>query len=165
MKILNNKIYKSVISVCFAFFFLIGSAYSRDSNGVTVTDFATTNVYGMDIDHFSSFNPTSATYIYNEAGETAITSGEVDVKEYVGSKIISISVPTLGSTSIDFRIEGKLKNMPVWFEIYVENVSVATTTAIIIPISEDMTSYRVGVKVNTNGTDVIDCSTHFITKR
>ncbi len=165
MKILNNKIYKSVISIFFAFFLLIGSAYSRDSNGVTVTDFATTNVYGMDIDHFSAFNPTSTSYIYNEAGETAITSGEVDVKEYVGAKAISISVPTLGSTSIDFQMLGKFKNMPVWSEIFVQNVSVATITAIIIPISEDMTSYRVGVKVNTNGTDVIDCSSHFATKR
>ena len=143
----------------------MGILSTLEVNGVTVIHFGTTKIFGIDIDHFSNFNPTSATYIYNEAGESDIDSGEVDAEEHVGSKTISISVPTLGSTSIDFRIEGKLRNMPVWSEIFVQNVSVATTTAIIIPISEDMTSYRVGVKVNTNGVDVIDCSSRFVTKK
>ena len=143
----------------------MGILETRDSNGVTVTHFGTSKIFGIDIDHFSSFNPTSASYIYNEAGGADIDSGEVDTEEHIGAKTVSISVPTLGSTSIDCRIEGKLRNMPEWSEIFTQNVASATTIAIIIPISEDITSFRIGVKVNTNGTDVINCSSHFVTKK
>lgn len=139
---------------------------ARDSNGVTVTDFVSSMAYGVHIDHYSAFNPTSATYIYNEAGGSAATSGEVGLVGHTGHKTVVISVPTLGSTSIDFRLEGKVgTTMTTWAGIYTLNVDTATTEDIIIPISEYITSYRLGVKVNTNGTDVINCSTSAITHR
>jgi hypothetical protein len=117
----------------------------------------------MHIDHYTAFNPTSATYIYNEAGGSAATSGEVNLTGNFGPKTLIISVPTLGSTSIDFRLEGKVgKTMTTWSNIYTKNVSAATTIDIIIPISEYVTAYRLAVKVNTNGTDVINCSTSII---
>lgn len=139
---------------------------ARDSNGVTVTDFLTSMAYGMHIDHYTAFNPTSATYIYNEAGESAAASGEVVLTGNTGPKTLVISVPTLGSTSIDFRLEGKIgTTMTTWAEIHTENVASATTIDILIPIGEYITSYRVGVKVNTNGTDTISLSTSAITHR
>ena len=147
------------ISCCF-------NVSARDSNGVTVTDFVTSMAYGMHIDHYTAFNPTSATYIYNEAGESAATSGEVILTGNTGSKTLIISVPTLGSTSIDFRLEGKVgKVMTTWANIFTKNIAAVTTIDIIIPISEYITSYRLGVKVNTNGTDVINCSTSVITHK
>lgn len=140
--------------------------YARDSNGVTVTDFSTAIAYGMHIDHYSAFNPTSATYIYNEAGGSTATSGEVILTGNTGPKTLVISVPTLGSTSLDFRLEGKVgTSMTTWANIYTINVSSPTTTDIIIPISEYITSYRLGVKVNTNGADNISCSTSIITHK
>jgi len=144
----------------------IPTLHARDLNGVTVTDFRLGSKYGMHIDHFSNFNPTSSTYIYNEAGESAVTSGEIGVIGNDGAKTLIISVPTLGSTSIDFRLECKVGiSMTTWAEILVVNVAAATTIDIPIPISEYMTAYRLGVKVNTNGTDVINCSTSIITSK
>ena len=135
---------------------------TRISNGVEVVDFYTNKIYGMNINHFVSFDPTSETYIYNEAGESDIISGEIDIKDFVGSKSLSIYVPTLGSSSIDFQIEGKVAKESIWSAIYVQTVSVAMTNAIIISINEYIQVYRVGVKVNTNGTDIINCHTVII---
>ena len=136
----------------------------RDSNGVEVTDFQTRKIYGMHINHFDTFDPTSATYIYNDAGGSAIASGEVDLEEHVGLKTLVVSVPTLGSTSIDFRIEGKVGTMATWSNVYTFNVSAAHGAGedIIVPIMEYLTAFRIGVKVNTNGTDVINCRTTVI---
>lgn len=142
------------------------SLYARDSNGVTVTDFTKGASYGMHIDHYTAFNPTSATYIYNEAGESAAASGEVSLIGHFGPKTLILSIPTLGSTSLDFRLEGKVgTTMTTWANIFTKNVAASTTIDIMIPISEYITAYRLGVKVNTNGTDVINCSTSIINSR
>lgn len=142
------------------------SVEARDSNGVTITDFRNAMSYGMHIDHFTNFNPTSSSYIYNEAGESAATSGEVTITGNTGPKTLIISVPTLGSTSLDFRLEGKVGIlMSTWSNIFTKNVDTATTIDIIIPISEYITAYRLGVKVNTNGTDTIYCTTSVITHK
>jgi len=159
-------------SVALLILCLVGSGiftkniYGRDSNGVTVTDFATGMAYGVHIDHYTAFNPTSATYIYNEAGESAAASGEVGLVGHIGVKSVVISVPQLGSASLDFRLEGKVgTTMSTWSNIFTKNVAATTTIDIIIPISEYITAYRLGVKVNTNGTDIINCSTSVITHR
>jgi len=88
--------------------------YARDSNGVTVYDY--TN--GMNIDHYVAYNPTSATYVYNDIGGQTATSGSVDMPTRLNAKTLNISVPTLGSTSIDFRLEGKVgTTMTTWADL------------------------------------------------
>jgi hypothetical protein len=140
--------------------------HARDVNGVTVTDFRSGLAYGQHIDHFTAFNPTSTSYVYNEAGGTDADSGEVNLLGNFGAKTLVISVPTLGSTSIDFRLEGKVgTTMTTWSNIYTVNISATTTVDTIIPIAEYITAYRLGVKVNTNGTDVINASTSIINHR
>lgn len=140
------------------------NSYGRDSNGVTVTDFNTSMAYGMHIDHFTAFNPTSTSYVYNETGGTGTTDGEVVITGNTGPKSVHISVPTLGSTSLDFRIEGKIATrISTWAPLFTFNTTV--TVDEIIPITDYITSYRLGVKVNTNGTDSIDCSTTLITHK
>jgi hypothetical protein len=120
--------------------------------------------YGMHIDHFTSFDPSSTSYVYNEAGGTGTTDGEVDVTGNTGPKSLHIAVSTLGSTSLDFQIQGKIATaISTWAPIFTLNYT--TTIDEIIPISEYITSYRLGVKVNTDGTDTIDCSTTVITHR
>lgn len=154
--------------LCFVFCSNTSLVFARDVNGVTVTDFRTSLIYGQHIDHFTSFNPTTSGYIYNETGGFSATSGEVSLRGLLGSKTLVISVPTLGSTSLDFRLEGKVGTaMTTWSNIFTKNVASATTsnTDIIIPISEYITSYRLGVKTNTNGTDVINCSTSAVAHR
>jgi len=140
--------------------------HARDSNGVEVTDTYNALGYGLDIDHFSAFNPTSASYIYNEAGGQTAISGSVNMAGHIGPKTLAVSVPTLGSTSIDFRLEYQVStSMSTWVTAYEFNVAAATTEDIGIPITEYMKAYRLGVKVNTNGTDVINCSTTAISYR
>lgn len=167
---LNKK--RNILSFVSLIFCLVLSGlfcntiYARDSNGVTITDFRSSMAYGMHIDHFTSFNPTSATYIYNEAGESAATSGEVDLTGITGKKTLVISVSLLNSTSLDFRLEGKVGTViSTWANIQTVSVDATLTIDTIIEISEYITSYRLGVKVNTNGTDTIDCSTSVITHR
>ena len=139
---------------------------ARDSNGVTVTDFTTGAAYGLHIDNYTAFNPTSATYIYNEAGESAAASGEVDLTGHFGKKTVAISVPQLGSTSLDFRLEGQVGTaMTTWGLIETLTIDATTTIDTLIEISEYITAYRLGVKVNTNGTDVINCSTSAVNAR
>ena len=165
----KRTISQRILSMSIAFSLLVlvvfpcPSLYARDSNGVTVTDFSSSVAYGMHIDHFSAFNPTSATYIYNEAGGTLTADGEVELTGHFGPKTLIISVPALGSTSIDFRLEGKVgTTMTTWSNIFTKNIAATTTIDVIIPISEYITAYRLGVKVNTNGTDTIDCTTSII---
>lgn len=142
------------------------SGYARDSNGVEVTDTYNSLGYGLDIDHYTSFNPTSTTYVYNEAGGQTALSGSVNMTGHIGPKTLAVSVPTLGSTSIDFRLEYQVgSSMSTWVSAYTFNVSAATTEDIGIPISEYMTAYRLGIKVNTNGTDVVNGTTSAITSR
>jgi hypothetical protein len=143
-----------------------GNTYARDVNGVTVTDFNTGLAYGQHIDHFTSFNPTSTSYVYNEAGGTLTTDGEVDITGIVGPKTLVISVSLLGSTSLDFRLEGKVSTvMSTWANIHTKNIAASSTIDTSIPITEYWTSYRLGVKVNTNGTDIINCSTSVVTHK
>lgn len=149
----------SVLSLC------ARPVEARDSNGVTVTDFSTGSLYGMHIDHYTAFDPDSATYVYNEAGGQTSSSGEVSLLGLSGPKTLVIYVPTLGSTSIDFRLEGKVGAMATWTEIYVENVTSAMTIGKCIPICEYFTAYRLGVKVNTDGEDLIYCTTSVVNPR
>jgi len=105
---------------------------------------------------FSAYNPTSASYIYDEAGGQAATSGQFFVEKY-DEKIIQIAIPTLGSTSIDVRIEGRVKDAGSgrWGEVWTKNYAAATTIDELVVIPELLEYIRVGVKVNTNGTDSI----------
>ncbi|HDY68341.1 MAG TPA: hypothetical protein ENH85_11195 [Candidatus Scalindua sp.] len=140
------------------------NTYGRDSNGVTVTDFLTSMAYGMHIDHFTSFDPSATFYVFNEAGGSGSTDGEVVITGNTGAKSVHIAVSILGSTSLDFQLQGKIATaISTWAPLFTFTTTV--TVDEIIPISEYITSYRLGVKVNTDGTDTVDCSTTIITHR
>ncbi len=145
--------------LCFVFSYANTEIFCADSNGVDVTDSSSGLVSQKHIEHFTAFNPTSTSYIYNEAGETATISGSVDFQGVLGGVTSQVSIPTLGSTSIDVRWEGEVKNSTTWFNIFTKNFTAATTIDYVLPSSEYITNYRVGVKVNTNGTDVISIRT------
>lgn len=133
-------------------------------NGITVTEFKWADSYGKSADFYSAFNPTSTSYIYNEAGGQAIADGEIDLRHIHSSGIVQISVPTLGSVSLDVRVEARIAGSSTWGLIYSKNYTAATTIDKIVNISEMIDYLRVGVKTTTDGTDVINIAGNFRTK-
>lgn len=157
-----SKSFKSIVSfllLCSFFAYMNIEVFAREVNGVEYTTSSSGLVSQSHVDHYTAFNPTSTSYIYNEAAGTSTTSGSVSFQGVLGAITSQVSIPTLGSTSIDVRWEGQIENSTTWFGIYTKNFAAATTIDYVLPISEYLTNYRVGVKVNTNGTDVINIRT------
>jgi hypothetical protein len=136
-----------------------------DVNGVDVTDFRLANIEGFNATMFSAFNPTSTSFVYNEAGGVASDSGELDVSNIIEAKTLQVSIPTLGSGSITVIAEGRTKNAPDWGLVWQKTYSAATTIAQLISLLEYVDRLRIGVKVVSNGIDVINITGGFITER
>lgn len=133
-------------------------------NGVTVTNFRNASVYGKNVEFYSDFDTNSLTFIYNEAGESSITSGEIDLSAIHDNGIIQISVPTFGSGSIQIRIEGRVENMTTWGVIYSKIYTGASSIDKVVKISESIASIRVGILVVTPGVDIINIRGTFKSK-
>lgn len=153
------KCFVSFLLLCSFFVYMNIEAFARDVNGVEYTTSRAGLVSSSHVDHFTAFNPTSTSYIYNEAAGTSTTAGSVSFAGVLGAITSQVSIPTLGSTSIDVRWEGQVENSTTWFNIYTKNFASVTTIDYVLPISEYITNLRVGLKVNTNGTDVISIRT------
>jgi hypothetical protein len=104
---------------------------------------------------FSAYNVTSATYVYNADGDSGANDGQFSVEKYSNISI-QIGIPTLGSTSIDVRIEGQVKSSDRWATVWSKNYASATTIDELVVVTENLEYLRVGLKVNTNGTDSVN---------
>lgn len=131
-----------IISVCFA-----------GSNKIT-----TTNTF------YSAFDPNDTHYVYDPNKATGATSGQYLVENY-DEKVVQVRIPTLGSTSIDFRIEGQVDGASTWANVYSKNYSAATTVDELIMITEQLKYIRIGLKVNTDGTDSVTVIGNFSANR
>ncbi len=136
-----------------------------DENGVDVTGFRLADSYGKNVSFYSAFNPTSTSFIYNEAGGQAIADGEINLGNIHTKRNIQILILTLGSASITVQIEGRNRNATTWGLIYSKTFTAPTTIDKIINLQEYTDKLRVGVKVATPGTDSITITGDFITKR
>jgi hypothetical protein len=137
-----------------------------NGNGVDVTNVNLVHSFGMRGEWFTSFDPSLTTYVYNESGESAVTSGLMDALNIVDKRTIYVSVPVLGSTSITVRAEGKHKGSTEWAEINSQTFSTATSIAVIWPVLEFSGDIRVGVKRDgTDGTDSVNVSGEFTTQK
>ncbi len=139
-----------------------GMAWGADDSDITVTELTWRNSIGKDIVWFDAYNLGdtigTGTYVYNDAAGTnsANTDGLVECRNYDLSKTIQVSIPTLGSTSIDVRAEGRAGTSTAWAELFTENFSAATTIDFIAPVVEYVEEIRAGARANgTKGTDVI----------
>ena len=154
--------WKNMIAGTVLALFIGGVAWAADDSDITVTETTWRASIGKDIIWFSAYdlggNIGTNTYVYNDATGTnsANTDGQVECRNYDKSKTIQISVPTLGSTSIDVRAEGRAGTDTTWGELFTENFSAATTIDFMGPIVEYVEEIRVGARSNgTAGTDVI----------
>jgi hypothetical protein len=160
MKYFKNKIVVG-IALMLAFVFIESRA-----SGQTVTEINRTDAQGKSIEFFTGYNPTNATdYVYDEAGGTDTDSGWVEIKNVFDKGTLQVSIPTLGSTSITVRIEGMTTKGAGPFEIDTKTYTVATSIAEVWNVLEYADKIRVGLLVDTNGTDTVDIAGDFITKK
>lgn len=138
-----------LIILCFSFIFCS-------------TSFAVGAKYTATNSFFTEFDPNSTSYVYDEDNGTDATDGQYYVRNYA-EKTIQVRIPTLGSTSIDFRIEGRVQGSSNWAEVYYKNFSSATTVDELIMVTEHLDYLRVGLKVNTDGTDSVSVIGNFAT--
>ena len=154
-----------VFLVFFLWLFFVSSvALARTENGITITDEATSKSNILQVTFFEAYNPPgTSTFYYNPASEVTSTAGAVTCKGIYTAKTLLLSVPTLGSTSISVRIEGKTKNATTWAEVYTKTFTVASTIDSIINVVEYLDQIRIGVKANTTkGTDSVNVTGSFI---
>lgn len=109
---------------------------------------------------YSSFDPNATSYIYDPNNAVAATSGQYYCYNYT-FKTIQISVPTLGSSSLDVRIEGKVDNASTWSDIYSKQYTAATTIDESVMVTEHMEYIRVGLKITGNSTDSVSITGNF----
>ncbi len=147
----------------------VPNAYSADNgNGVDIDidDYAA--MYKIHGEWFTAFDPTSASYVYNESGETDVAAGDLDTQFIFTKGNVLVSIPTFGGSSgtITVRIEGRTKDSTVWAEIYTQAYTAATTIAEVFPINSYFDAVRVGVMVaSTPSTDSVTIEGDFITQK
>jgi len=115
-------------------------------------------------DFFTNFDPSQTSdYIYNESD----ASGDEDGRYYCYNytlKSIQVSIPTLGSTSIGIRIEGRTDtsgSSTSWGNIYSKTYTSATLIDDIIMITEHLEYLRVGIIVVGDSTDDVTIKGNF----
>jgi hypothetical protein len=141
-----------------------GTAFARTENGITLTDEATSKSNIIQATFFEAYNPPgTGTFYYNPASEVTSTAGAVTCKGIYTARTLLLSVPTLGSTSISVRIEGKTKNATTWAEVYTKTFTAASTIDSVVNVVEYLDQIRIGVKANTSkGTDSVNVTGSFI---
>lgn len=155
---------RKILFILFIFIalFFVSNTYATDENGIIVTDFSYgTQKWGQGASFYSDFDPSLATYIYNEAGGNAFTSGSVNMSDILGGKSLAVSVSTLNSTSITVRAEGLIAGI-IWADIYTQVFTSATVAPELWPLLEWIEAVRVGLKVDTDvAGDVVDIAGSF----
>jgi len=137
-----------------------------NGNGVDVIYFNNVHSFGVRGIWYTSFDPTSTSYVYNQSGGTALTSGLIDVKNIVDKKTLFVFISTLNSTSITVRVECKYKGSSVWAEVYSQTFTAATTIAESWPLLEYSGDLRVGlIVVGDASGDVVDITGEFVAQK
>ena len=133
-----------------------------NGNGVDAEVFKTLHSFVRTGIWFTAFDPTSISYVYNEAGGVALNSGLMDIKDIVYARTLYISIPTLNSDSITVRVEVKPAFATEWAEVNTQIITDATAIGILWPVLEYSGNIRVGIKVTgpVSG-DVVNISGDF----
>lgn len=152
-----------ILSIIFVF--SIQEVYAVDNgNGVDVTNLSYMHSWGFKAVWYTSFDPTSTSYVYNEAGGTATNSGLLACEYITHTRTLFVEIPTLNSTSITVRAEVKPVGSTIWHEAYTQVFSAATTIGEIWPILEYSGDFRVGLLVIGDvAGDVVNISGEFMT--
>ncbi len=152
--------WKNILAGTVLALFIGGVAWAADDTDITTsTDDFRGSIY-KEVIWFSAYNvgdDAGATYKYNEAEGTTDDDGKVECRQYNRKKTVQIDVITLGSTSIDVRVEGRAGSSAEWGEIVTINFTAVTgaNNSHMVNVLEFIEEIRVGVKANTAGTDSV----------
>lgn len=127
-------------------------------NGVTLNKTETRNKQFIYAAIQTDNNCGTSTATYNDAGESAISSGAINVAGYNDAILIQMEVSTLGSTGVNYLIEGSTEvKIANWGEIDTVSFDAVTTKDYILPILEGALKWiRVGTQATgTEGTDSV----------
>jgi hypothetical protein len=151
---------KIFIALILGIFFSM-SAFATDENGVETHLFATSNAGGKYAAHYVDYNPTSTTFVGNQAGGTSTVSGKIDLRDVKGSWDLHVALKTLGSTNMTMLVEGMSQDPQdtTWGKMYTKIYTVAEDE--IIPIGEKADYARVTLKISGNGTDTVSVFSTF----
>ena len=121
-------------------------------------------INSMSYSFYDAFDPNATVYVYNSDNGVAVESGKLHVYNYL-LKTVQVSIPTLGSTSVSVRVEGRSASpesgQTTWSDIYTKTYTAATTIDDVIMITEHVEYIRVGVKVVGSGTDAVTIKGNF----
>ncbi len=126
-------------------------------NGVTLITEPFADRLELYLTAFDDYNPGTDTYVFNNAGQSDVDAGKIDIKEMFDKIEVKVKIPTLGSTSMTVGVFGKPKNSTTWGMIYDKIYTAITTTGEddYFPVLERPQDFRIGIKVDTPGTDSV----------
>jgi hypothetical protein len=84
---------------------------------------------------------------------TGTSDGWIDVADYPEPKLVQLDITTLGSASVTMTVEGRIEGGSA--STLLTTAAVAATGSTSYVITEPVSSLRVGLKVTTDGTDVV----------
>lgn len=154
---------KRILAGAFACLLLCSVCLGAEDSNITITTDAHDNKWYKEVVWFSAYNvgdDAGTTYKYNEIEGTSDASGLVEARKYNLKKTVQIDLITLGSTSVDVRIEGRAGSSAEWGEIVTIRFTAVTgaNNSHMVNVVEFLEEIRVGVKANTAGTDSITVS-------
>ncbi len=141
---------------------LYAVAIKEKIGGVTETGVTsgTYNVFGgrsKEATIFNGYNP-GATVVYNNDGGVAATSGWILVSDFSQEMIFHVDLSTLGSTGLDFDVEGLLSDdTSTPMAIFTKSFS-ATNEGYTLPICEGALKY-IRCSIQATGTPAADVIT------
>jgi len=113
---------------------------------------------------YKNYDPSNtAYYVYDAADGSGDESGKYYCYNYT-YKTIQISIPTLASTSIAVRIEGRVDSttdLVSWANIYSKTYTSPTTIDDSIMVTEHMEYIRIGLLVTGDSTDDVSIRGNF----
>lgn len=151
---------------CMAFVLIgVSSTYSQ-----TVTEGRDTGLsfgkFEVDrVEFFDNFNAggtlgVGSGFSYTDTtphGTDTATGGEVKTMRYTENMAVAIIVPILGSTQIDYRVEGRFGTASQWVSIGTNTISTASAVGELVNITSNPEAIRVGIRARgTAGVDEVD---------
>ena len=158
-----NKLVRLISVTACALLLGVSASWAAEDSNITISTDAHDNKYYKEIVWFSVYNvgdDTGTSYDYNESQEAGDSAGLVEARKYNLKKTVQIDLITLGSTSVEVRVEGRAGSSAEWGEIATISFTAATgaNNSHMVNVVEFLEEIRVGVKATSAGTDSITVS-------
>jgi hypothetical protein len=165
--VLKKLVFLSLLS----FSVFINTGWAKDSasvdeNGVSTTIATFGNVQLKHAFHFTDYALSSSDFVYNEAGGTNTTSGEIDAEQFFTSRFVQVAIPSLAGGTCTVSIEGRHRNQ-TQFHRYIKEYGTITGSsgADEVNVLEFAPGFKVGTKMSSGTATVSITSLHVSERR